>query len=745
VTAPTIVGVRHHSPACARRVRRALETVEPATVLIEGPMDMNDRLDELLLDGHVPPLAIFSTYRDDDRQQASWTPFARFSPEWVALTEGHARGAEVRFMDLPAWSSDFHAGPNRYADTTAGPLTAFTQTLCARLGIDTADALWDHLFEQGDDPTPRLFSYFEAIRAPDDELLPSPADAAREETMARCVAWAARRGPAVVVCGGWHAPMLRRTWRAHDGTWPTPPSMAPAARQASYLVPFSDTRLDRFTGYAAGMPHPAWYAALWDDADPVETLLGRVVSQLRAAGFPVSTADLVAVRTTLRGLASLRGHREPTRTDVLDALASALISDAVDEPHPWSTDAPPRRPHPVVRTLMRVFGGEAQGTLDPRTPRPPLLDAVHQALQQHGLDAGEHTLDLHDAADLARSRVLHRLVVLGVPGFIRLHGPRWATDADLTERWRLTRDRHRDTALIEAAGYGATLEAAATAKLDERLRDARSAGELVEVLAQSLAAGLDTLPTTTAERVRSVLAGATDPGDVGQALIGLLALWRVDTPLTTGHDARIGALVDAAFDRCLLVLDGLPGAQEAPADRGRIAAMTGIRDALRFGPDGLARSTALTVLQRLRIAPSTPPDVRGGALGILWDRGDLTGADVQTGLSDGALGDTLAGLFAVAREHVLQAPDLLAGIDARLGALDDGAFVELLPSLRQAFATFPPRERDRIARQAVDLHDAAPSTATRVRARMTVTPEAIAAARERLARVERRRAEWGLP
>ena len=42
----TFIGVRHHSPACARLVAATIESLHPAHVLIEGPADFNDRLDE---------------------------------------------------------------------------------------------------------------------------------------------------------------------------------------------------------------------------------------------------------------------------------------------------------------------------------------------------------------------------------------------------------------------------------------------------------------------------------------------------------------------------------------------------------------------------------------------------------------------------------------------------------------------------------------------------------------------------
>ena len=56
---PLIIGVRHHSPACARLVKERIEQTRPRYVLIEGPVDFNQRLDELFLP-HQLPIAIYS-------------------------------------------------------------------------------------------------------------------------------------------------------------------------------------------------------------------------------------------------------------------------------------------------------------------------------------------------------------------------------------------------------------------------------------------------------------------------------------------------------------------------------------------------------------------------------------------------------------------------------------------------------------------------------------------------------------
>lgn len=100
--APRLIGIRHHSPACARLVAHRIATERPAAVLIEGPSDFNTRIDELLLP-HRLPIALYSYSKDDAGTGQCWFPFVRHSPEWVALTAGRSSGAEVRFIDLPHW------------------------------------------------------------------------------------------------------------------------------------------------------------------------------------------------------------------------------------------------------------------------------------------------------------------------------------------------------------------------------------------------------------------------------------------------------------------------------------------------------------------------------------------------------------------------------------------------------------------------------------------------------------------
>ncbi|MBP1783731.1 hypothetical protein J3R08_003581 [Micromonospora sp. HB375] len=753
----TFLGVRHHSPACARLVAATVARLRPAYVLVEGPADLNGRMDELLGD-HELPIAVFTAHRDGNRRHASWSPFCAYSPEWVALTAGREVGAQLRFIDLPAWHPALSGRANRYADADQRYAEA-VRRLCATLAVDNVDALWDHLFEIGPDDglAERLDTYFDVLRG---ESAAGADDTAREAYMARWVRAARRRAagrPVLVVTGGFHRPALVRLTAGagddgpEDEDWPEVPAPAPDAVAGSYLVPYSFRRLDAFVGYQSGMPSPAYYQRVWEDGPrrAAEALTEAVAARLRARRQPVSTADLIAARTMAGGLARLRGHAHPGRVDVLDALVSALVTDALDQPLPWATRgtlAPGA--HPVVVEMVAALSGDQVGRLHPDTPLPPLVHDVDAELARHRIDPQETVeLDLTVSGDLARSRLLHRLRLLDVPGHSRESGPRVGADALLTERWTPAPPADRLARVIEAGGYGPTVTDAVTARIEERMT---LLGADVDALATTLfdtaLAGLSEHSTRTLTAITRATGTVTDLRALGRALAVALALWRHDRLLGSAGTAPLGALITAAVRRALWLVEGVR-ATAAPADPGRLAALVAVRDAIRHaGPAlGLDRDGALAVAGRVAADAAAPPDLRGAALGLAWSLGDVPDAAraVRAVAAPDTLGDWLSGLFALAREEVVAGDAaLLTVVDELLAGMGAHDFLVALPALRQAFGWFPPRERAEVARHVQALHggDAPPGDLLRLDA----DPLLVAAARAVEERVDAVLAREGL-
>jgi hypothetical protein len=723
-----VVGVRHHSPACARVVIDAIRTLRPRHVLIEGPADMNDRIGELLLP-HKLPLALFTYFHGNDRTHASWTPFCRHAPEWVALQEGHAIGAQVRFIDLPAWDAAFAGVRNRYRDRR-DRATEYVEALCAKFGFDDTDTLWDHLFEQ---PMPvaelaqRLHVYFESLRADDDA---DDRDVTREAFMARFIRWAlddcdANGGDVLVVCGGYHAPVLARV--ASDGVAEMPRVAEPEAnaRHGTYLVPYSFRRLDSFVGYESGLPSPAFYDALWDDPEgAAEKLLGDATQRLRKKKQPVSAADFIASLSLARGLARTRGHATLSRTDVLDGIAGALVKDALDAPLPWSyrgTLHP--KTDPLLVEVVAAFSGEEEGRLADATPRPPLLADVFEQLNAAGLtprkDAFTVTIDL--TKDVGRSRILHRLRVLDIPGFRRAKGPQWATDVETAEVWEIRQLFETESALIEAAAWGATLETAAAAKLSEALEQAAGKlSRLAVLLGEAVFTGIETLSAQVLDRVAEGAQREPSFAELGDAGVHLLALFRHGALLGVEGAQAVGVVLSAIYSRGLWLVEGLQG-ETAPANEAELRAVALLRDLVRFASGALLadRAQGEAVMQRRGQDRQAPPAIRGAAIGFLWSTGQGSVDDASRGLAGvsrpESIGDFLAGLFSVAREEVMGSEGLVAAIDSALNALESHDFLVSLPAMRMAFSFFPPRERERMAQRIVRLHQGVDGTAANAR------------------------------
>ena len=95
-----VFGIRHHGPGSARSLLRALQSYQPDCLLIEGPADAQSAIRHIGNKDLRPPVAII-LYNPKDLAQASYFPFAEFSPEWQAIQFGLQNDIPVELVDLP--------------------------------------------------------------------------------------------------------------------------------------------------------------------------------------------------------------------------------------------------------------------------------------------------------------------------------------------------------------------------------------------------------------------------------------------------------------------------------------------------------------------------------------------------------------------------------------------------------------------------------------------------------------------
>jgi Family of unknown function (DUF5682) len=497
---------------------------------------------------------------------------------------------------------------------------------------------------------------------------------------------------------------------------PTPNTQGPTPDRGIALTPFSYPRLDGLTGYEAGMPSPGFYHFVWQDRSgerdeaargPTHRrLLAQVARELRSRKQAVSAADLIAVESTARALAALRGHAEVWRGDLIDGILGALVKDELE----YGVG------HPFLAAVHEVFRGHERGRLAEGTELPLLVQELRRLLREAGLEPAPRErsmeLDLALPADRARSRLLHRLRVLEIAGYARVGGTDLARREDMLrvwEAWRVRWSPEFEASCIEAAIYGPTLLEAAEARLEERARAVeRDAEQAALLLLDACLMGLEQRADELGASLSALIRADGRFFGVAAALRHLLYLYRYDEVLGTTGRRDVGALLAEAFARALWLLEGL--GQVQGMERELLTGVAALIETFeRCALDGggapalaLDRDALVAVLRRVAADGGQSPLLRGAVAGALWT---LHEADMEQVLADlrscaapARLGDFLAGLFALARETAQRHPELVLALDALLMEYTDEPFLEALPALRLAFTYFTPREKHHMAR-----------------------------------------------
>jgi hypothetical protein len=193
-----VFGVRHHGPGSARAVAGALAAVRPDRVLVEGPPDADDVISLAAHAEMVPPVAVL-VYDAADPKTAVYYPFARFSPEWVAIRWALENAVPVRFMDLPQsirLAATADEAPGGHHDPLGD--------LAAAAGYDDGERWWEHLVEHRRDQPVTMFDAIRDAMGTLREGNPTSADDPRREAwMRRTIREELKDGAdrVAVVCG----------------------------------------------------------------------------------------------------------------------------------------------------------------------------------------------------------------------------------------------------------------------------------------------------------------------------------------------------------------------------------------------------------------------------------------------------------------------------------------------------------------------------------------------------------------
>ncbi|MFV0134113.1 DUF5682 family protein [Streptomyces sp. HMX87] len=709
---PLLLGVRHHGPGSARAVRGALEATRPRVVLIEGPPEADALLPLAADEALRPPVALLAHAVDEPGRSAFW-PLAEFSPEWVAIRWALAHGVPARFIDLPAAHTLAWEAPpaqdrpeeDREVEREAGPGDVRVDPLAAladAAGYDDPERWWEDVVEhrgtgEGDPLAP--FTALEEAMGALRETYGSGGDdrdLVREAHM-RLQVRAAQREFAdgvAVVCGAWHVPALRR--KATVAADRALVKGLPKVRTDMTWVPWTHRRLSRASGYGAGITSPGWYGHLFGAPDrPVERWLTKVAGLLREEDRLVSSAHVIEAVRLAETLAAMRGRPLPGLSETTDAVRAVMCE---------GSDVP------LALVRDRLVVGDEMGEVPEDAPAVPLQRdlARHQRrlrLKPEALER-ELELDLRKETDAGRSRLLHRLRLLGI-GWGEPTASRGSTGT-FRETWRLRWEPELAVRVAEAGVWGTTVLAAATARAEADAVGAPGLAEVTALAERCLLAELpDALPT-----VMRVLADRAaldaDVGHLAQALPALVRSLRYGD--VRGTDT--GALAEVAAGLAERVFVGLPpacaalDAEAAEEMRRQVDAVHGAVGLLGDDPapgHGDLRGRWRSVLRVLSGRDTVPGVIRGRAVRLLLDDGELTpketarlmGLVLSAGTPpadaaawiEGFVGGGSGGMLLVHDER------LLGLVDAWLTGVPAEAFTDVLPLLRRTFSAYEPGVR----------------------------------------------------
>ncbi|MDX2245943.1 MAG: DUF5682 family protein [Bacteroidia bacterium] len=709
-----VLGIRHHGPGSAFHVMKALESLKPDIILVEGPPEGESILSWVSHKDMQPPVALLA-YVPDNPQKAVFYPFATYSPEWNALKFAQERNIPVRFIDMPLSHRLAQPEPDKEEakeniprQIRRNPLSYLAEIA----GFEDTEEWWEQQFELTRQPEEVFFAVADAMIAlrstvgdAEDE---SEHEKRREAFMRRAIRTAQHEmySTIVVVCGAWHVPALLEM----------PPQKQddiilknlPKTKIETTWIPWTNERLSYESGYGAGIQSPGWYAHCWNRRDDhgVEWLT-HTARVFRNHKIEISSAHIIETTRLAHALTQIRNFSKPGLKEYNESIQAVMcMGEEI-----------------LMRLVWKeLIVGHDMGTIPEGTPRVPLLTDFEKQIKTLRLklspDRKPLFLDLREGFDLQKSIFLHRLntldVTLGKSKTTRGKGT-------FKEEWEICWTPELHINLIEKAPWGNSIEMACNKYLTYQADTCTRLNEISTLLEKALPAELPDGVAALMQKLDTLAASSNDTVELMDTIIPLAHISRYGNVRKTDMDT-VEMILSAVFYRMLI---GLPlsatGIDEEQAHH-IMGKISGIHQTIGLLNKDEYKNAWQETIRIMADNEQAAPLIQGVCHKILYESRYISRESSNIAFSK-ALSDRQNPNFAVnwlegflkdTGNLLILDDDIWNIVYGWVAALPQETFQELVPLLRRTFSSFNVIERRKIGEKVKHGKSMTPTTAGRL-------------------------------
>ncbi len=713
-----VFGIRHHGPGSAKSLKKALIEMEPDCIIIEGPADAENIIHHVANEGLKPPVAILM-YNPKNPKQASYFPFATFSPEWQAMKYGLKNKVSVQFMDLPQgihFTLDeqeqneqqiaIEQKESKEEKTDKNVINDPLGYAAKLAGYDDSERWWEITFEQRDAHTETFDAVMDLMEALRNELgkQETPRTLLREAYMRKVIRKAEKEYKKIaIVCGAWHGPVLKdmKAFKATNDN-----KLLRGIKKTSVKatwVPWTFDRLAVSSGYGAGVVSPAWYKMLFSNRkDVVVRWMTKVARLFRNEDMDASSAHVIEAVRLSETLAAMRGLSVPGMNELYES-AVTIFCDGYDSM--------------MELVEKKLIIGDVMGKVPEEIPVIPLQSDLEKQIKsarmskyRNSLEPEERELDLRKESQLNASRLLHRMNILGIKwGQVKTSRRRYfaRTQGDFKEMWKLRWRPDFAITIIEAGMWGNTVESASANYIIKVAAETTELPEITKLISQTIKANLPQIMDMLLRVFQDSAAVTQDISHLMQAIPNLVeAIKYANT-----RQADLSSLQKQLDQIIPRVCIGLPNAcasmnEEAAMEMFNEISSTDYQISLIDNPEHI--KAWLGALEKIANNNSINGILVGAASRILYDKKHISEEETNLRMSRAlSRGNNhldaaywIAGFLHGSGLVLIHDPSLWNVLDKWMNQVPFDIFRDILPVLRRTFSRFPNAEKEQMLKLA---------------------------------------------